>query len=353
MTVEKAHQFKRNVYIFILFFIFMSICFGFGYASFNRYDLRKTAVTDSIHYYEMALFDYENVEAPFRYRPMIPTLAGILYKTTISRLNFGSWEPVFFSFTIVNSIFISLTCFLLISITRALKFSNTAATLAPFLYLSSYAIVNYHTTGLVDAGEAFFLTAVMLALLKEKWFFIPIIITVGTWAKEGIAAFGLVYTVAWWLFNHFRKVKMPRISLVYICLAVILAVCSLLLIYQLIISGETYEKHTFSMVRIYRIPLIIFSPAYLKETCYPLLFLLPVGLIRLRRIPLSFTVASLITALAVIIIAAYVEATRGRALFNVLAPLLSVSCAVFLSDILCPDPHRINVESVCNEDQYK
>jgi hypothetical protein len=56
------------------------------------------------------------------------------------------------------------------------------------------------------------------------------------------------------------------------------------------------------------------------------------------------------TGFAVIIVAAYVEATRGRALFNATAPLFAVSCAVFLSEILKPPPHEINVETIAHED---
>ena len=328
-------QYRRRWYPFILFLVFMSICFGLGYASFQRYDPRTTGINDTISYYNMTQFNYDPQETPppFRFRPLIPTLAGGILKI-VSHLNLGSWNPVFFCLSMVNSVFISFTCLILIEITRSLKLGNVGALLSPFLYLSSYSVVNYHMAGLIESGEAFFITAIILALLKEKWFFIPILIGIGAFAKEGVVLFGLAYIVSWWLFQWFTGNTRCRNLLVYIILAVILGVISICVIRSVIGGPLFYENQVPTLNRWLGIPHFLFRSLYIKDILYALTYLLPIGLIGLKRIPLDFVIASLVSGLMVVMAAAYREAHMGRVLFDTIGPLLTISCAVFLSEIL-------------------
>jgi hypothetical protein len=320
----------------VLYFIFMSICFGLGYAAINRYDPRTTGISDTSAYHNMTQFNYDPQETlpPWRFRPLIPTLAGGLLKI-VSQFNLHSWNPVFFCLLIVNSFFVSFTCLMLIEITRSLKLGNAAALLSPFLYLSSYSMVNYHMAGLVESGEAFFITAIILALLKEKWFLIPVLFGIGAFAKEGVVVFGLAYAVGWWLFQCFTKNPRCRSLPVYIIIAAIVGAITIQAI-RSIIGGPLFERHAPSLNRLLRIPHFLFRPVYIniKDLLYALSYLLPVGLIGLKKIPLGFVVASLVSGLTVVMAGAYSEAVVGRALFDTIGPLLTISCSTLLCNML-------------------
>jgi hypothetical protein len=74
-----------------------------------------------------------------------------------------------------------------------------------------------------------------------------------------------------------------------------------------------------------------------KDSWYILIWLLPLGLVRIRQFPRPWVGASAAAALVALLLNAYhalpgAGGNMGRYLFNVAGPLLSLSAASFLCD---------------------
>ena len=79
--------------------------------------------------------------------------------------------------------------------------SHSTALVAATLYLLNFAIANAQLAGLVDAGEGFFLMAVVVSLLFRRCWLLPVWGVFGALAKESFVPFSVTMAGAWWLFS--------------------------------------------------------------------------------------------------------------------------------------------------------
>ena len=85
-----------------------------------------------------------------------------------------SWNAGFFGLLVSSALFCATTACLIVSIGNRLFHDLATALLGATLYLLSFAISNLQLSGLIDAGEACFMAAVVWSLLNDKWGLLPL-----------------------------------------------------------------------------------------------------------------------------------------------------------------------------------
>src|SRR5262249_15583619 len=117
---------------------FFVIAFGLGYPTLNRYEAARTPGLSGTGFYQgIALVDYADVPAPFRFRVVTPSLAGALIPL-LSRLSLGSWNPLALAFLLVNAMFVALSALLLVEVAGKLGWSGPEALVSAFLYATCF-----------------------------------------------------------------------------------------------------------------------------------------------------------------------------------------------------------------------
>ncbi len=319
----------------ILFAGLLAICFGLGYPAVSRYDPRTAGNYDSRVYGEMVLG--QRAAAPCAFRPLTPMLARGVYRV-ISRFDFGSWDRVMLSMLIVNAVFTSASGLLLMHIAACVSRDVTVTILSPLIFVSSFAVVNFHLAGLIDAGEGLFLTALLLAMLRGRWVVAPVLIGIGAIAKETVVPFGVCAMVIWWAAARVGGTRMPRSAAVAIPVSLAAGVASIL-ICRWLVDVPQYTAHEFSWSQLPKIVPNAIDCLLTKTQVYTFAFLAPMGIPRLLKIPRHLLAASFGMALLACLLGAY--ATIGdnlhRPLFNTLGPVLAVSSSIFLRDLVRGD----------------
>lgn len=316
----------------VLFFCFLVICFGLGYPAFSRYDPREAGNPDSRVYYRMIL--HERANAPACFRLLTPTLARGVHGL-VSRFDLGNWDRVLLSLLIVNAAFTSLSALMLMRVAAIVSEDVAAVVLSPFVYLSSFAVVNLHLAGLVDAGEGFFLIALLLALLRDRWWLAPVLIAVGALAKETVVPLGVCAVAVWWVVARVRGKPTSRFSAAAIPLCLVLGLGSIFACRSLVAVPE-YPGHQLSWSQLADLPGNLIDCLFTKTQIYVFAFLLPMGIPRLGRIPLPLLGASGGMALLALLLGAYaaIGDNLHRPLFNTLGPALVVSCSIFIANLI-------------------
>ena len=174
------------------------MCLGLGYPTLNRYDPRKL-LPDSASYRTLATAGPATVPEPFRFRVLEPYLVRPLY--ALAQGHVGSWDPLWFGFLVVNSLFVASTAFLLFRVGGTQFGNHSTALVAATLYLLNFAISNAQLAGLVDASEGFFLMAVVVSLLVGRCWLLPVLGVFGALAKESFVPFSVTLAGTWWLFS--------------------------------------------------------------------------------------------------------------------------------------------------------
>ncbi len=322
----------------VLFFGFLVICLALGYPAVARYDPRTAGNYDSGQYCEMVLG--REVAAPAAYRVLTPMLArGVLH--LVSHVEWGAWDPVLLSLLVVNAIFTSLSALIVMRLAAAVTMRDrhtdaAAIGIAPFIYLSSFVVVNSHLAGLLDSAEGFFLLAILLALLENRWLLLPPLIALGALAKETVVPLGLCAIAVWWMAARVRRIPRPRFAAATLGTAVA-AGAIVLALSRYLVDAPAYDKHAFSLVRLARLPTSLADCLFTKTQVYAFAFLLPMGIPRLRRIPTPLLAAAGAMALLAALLGAYAEIGDNlyRPWFNTLGPVLAVSSSLFVRDLCC------------------
>ncbi len=321
----------------VLFFVFMAICFGLGYPALSRYVPWEAGNFDSRVYYHMVVGEPvgDPVRAPLAYRVLVPAMTrGVLH--LLSHFQFGSWDPVWLSLLVVNSVFVALSASIVMRLAAIVARDAAVTALAPLIYLASFVVVNYHLAGLIDASEGFFLLAILLALTHERWWPVGILITVGVLAKETVLPFGLTAMVVWWVIGRIagRDVA-SRSAWISIGGAAIggsmaMGIC------RYLIDVPAYEAHAFSSARLLGVFSNLGACIFEKTQLYAFALLLPMGLPRLRRIPGRLLGASLGMAAVATLLGAYAEIQGNlhRPWFNTFGPVLAISSAILVRDLI-------------------
>ncbi len=316
----------------VMFLGFLPICFALGYSALTRYVPWEEANYDSFWYCRMVAG--ETVEAPFGYRVLTPTLArGLL--PVVARLHLGGWDPALVSLLAVNAVFTSLTAVLLMKMAVAAGGDATVGVLTPFIFLSSFVVVNYHLAGLVDAGEMFFLTAVLLALLTGRWAWIPLLVGFGVAAKETVLPLAVAAAVGWWLAARLRGSRCSRQAATAI-LAMVVVGAAAHGACRWAAGVPPYVAHTLSMKGLQTLGPNLAACVFERTQVYAFAFLLPVGMMRLGRLPVGLLAASGSMAAAATLLGAYagIAGNLHRPLFCTLGPILIVAAAMFVRDLM-------------------
>lgn len=314
---------RRAILLWLVFFL---ICFGLGYPILNRYDPGKVPGTSDAAYY------CDAVRAPlsFSYRAFVPALAKPFYLLGKGRI--GSWDPARFGMLVSSSILTSSTAISIIAIGLRCGFAFPTSVIGALLFLCNFAVANWNLSGYVDSGEAFFLALTTWSLLSNRWYLLPLWAVPGSLSKDTFAPFAVLFVTIWWLRD--RPLR-PARTLWIAALAILsgwTVLASLESPAGLFSGGFQYtmEMNAASHVGFVRGMLRCLTA---REFLFTFAWLLPLGLIRIRRMDRQWLWAVAGTLLLALILGGYNDALGNttRAFFNIAGPLLSLAAAEFLT----------------------
>jgi hypothetical protein len=322
---------SRLALLYLLFFV---ICCGLGYPSLNRVDWRagEGGLNDVRGYVAM-------VEAPpveqetthTAFRVLLPYMARPIYR--LAKGHIGTWDPVMFSLLAVDALFVAGTALVLLMVVDGLVVSYAVGLGAALLYMLNFAVPNLRLNGMIDAGEGFFMVLLVWALWQERYWTLPLLGAVGATAKESFVPFLMVFSLAWWLCSR-KELGRPPEAAAWMVAGWVAALASLTAVHWKM-TGAFESPVTFA-IGLHQ------NEAYLahffrsfedRNLWYIFVWLLPLGLVRLRRLPLNWRMATAATSATAFAMDAYYggqPGTIGRALFTVSGTLLTASVAILV-----------------------
>lgn len=305
--------------------------FSFGYATLNRYDARDLALPDTTHYYQMSVDNYVVVPPPFRYRVLIPSIVSPVWRR-IPRAIADHYRDVYLSMLIVNSFFLAATGVVIMGLTRVATGVDSPAmsVLSALLMLCSFRIVNSHAHAMVDSGELFFLSAMMLAALRGWWLLPPLLIGFGVAAKETVFPFGVcgLFLIAIYQGVTQKQWLWPMIGLAAstgIGAATFFGI-------QMYMGGPTSAAYAFSPDRLAALPGNLWACLFSTNMALTFSYLIPLGIWRLHRLNKGFLLCFAGMGVSALLLSAYAEIGRNvsRPLIDCVGPLLAVGTAVMM-----------------------
>ena len=320
--------------LLLLFLIFFFICCGLGYPVLNRIDWRQGAggMNDVVTYAGLVTTrPTADLNEHMQFRILVPYLARPIYR--VAKNHVGTWDPIMFGLLVVNSFFVALTVTLLLIVVHRQLGSYAIALGSALIYLLNFAVPNLRLAGLIDAGEGFFLMALVWSLFREDYWILPLWAVIGATAKETFVPFLMVFSLTWWLCSR-KGLRRPYTAAIWMVTSWIAGLGSLAAL-------------QWSITHVFRSPLsfgldLHENTAYLghflssfrdRNLWYIFFWLLPLSLLRLKRLPLNWRVATAVTSATAFALDAYYggyPGTIGRALFSIAGPLLCASAAIFL-----------------------
>jgi hypothetical protein len=311
--------------------LFFAICFGLGYPSLSRYDPRQVeGLGDSANYYRLATGeDASSMREVFRCRILVPYVARPFYLLANGRLR--SWNAGFFALLVASSFFCATTACFVVAIGHKLSFTVSEALLGATLYLLNFAVSNLQLSGLVDAGEACFIAALIWTLLTGRWYLLPLWGLLGAMAKETFVPLSTAFALSW-LLVEWRQGK-RRISDFFLVAALaIVGIGAVITIHSLI-----YEQIRWPWNFVVHYNGNFFAALWRcvsdRNFWYVFGWLIPFGVWRLRFFPRALVMGSMVAAVVALLLGALIDAggSIGRSVFNVSGPLLSLSVASLIA----------------------
>jgi len=331
----------RGALLWLLFFL---ICGGLGYPALNRYDPTKLdGTSDAAEYRDLVmgrapqrvpdesgpyvrLARFENYS-----RVLVPYVARPFYWLAKGRV--GSWDPSLFGLLMANAIFTATTACLLVSVGYRSTLNYPTALVGAALYLLNFVVANYNLVGFVDSAEGCFVMAVVWSLLTGRWFLLPVWGVFGALAKETFAPLSAILALGWWLAEA-RRGHLQLSRLAWICALGVTSIATVTLAMSIVMGGLVWPWQFAAYMRgdvgfLVGLRGCIFNHGF----WYVFVWLLPLGILRLLRLPRPWVLASGLAFCGALAMGAYDNAlgNTARALFNVAGPILSLSAAVFLT----------------------
>jgi hypothetical protein len=237
----------------------------------------------------------------------------------------------------VDSLFVAATALLIVVIGNRKLGSSAIGLLGALLYLVNFAVPNLRLVGLVDAGEGFFLLALLWSLSEFQLWTLPAIAVLGALTKESFVPFSIVLTSAWWLATRpERNRSWPDAAWIVTSWALGLAA---LIGLQWSIRGNCVGPLQFALA-LHRGEGSHFAVSLRdRNLWYIFLWLLPTALPNLKRFPKSWLLSLGATCAMALLLDAFfggppaAGSALGRELFSIAGPVLSLSCALFLVQI--------------------
>jgi len=327
--------------IALLFCIFFLIAGGLGYPILNRFDPRQTPGLSDVKTYAALVTGTAGPDAEDmrfrRFRVLVPWLAKPFY--WLARGRSSSWDPVMFGLLAADSLFVAGTAVLIVILGNRKLGSSAVGVVGALLYLVNFAVPNLRLVGLVDAGEGFFLLALLWSLSEFQLWALPVIAVLGALTKESFIPFSIVLTSAWWFStrpdrgnegNRPRNRFLPDAAWIETSWALSFAAMIAL---QWSITGRFVSPLQFGL-DLHRGGGSYLAPSlHDRNLWYIFLWLLPAAIPNLRRLPKSWLIPVGATCVMVFVLDAYYGGspeTVGRALFSIAGPVLSLSSALFL-----------------------
>jgi hypothetical protein len=362
----------------LLFCVFFLIACGLGYPILNRFDPRQTPGLSDVRIYASLVIGTATGTATgtaspdgghVRFRVLVPWLAKPFYWLAQGR--FASWDPVMFGLLVAGSLFVAGTAVLIVVLggilgNRRLG-SSAVGLVGALLYLVNFAVPNLRLVGLVDAGEGFFLLALLWSLSEFELWALPVIAVLGALTKESFIPFSMVLTSAWWfstwpdrdtarsddddhrndnrLKDERRKDERrdehgspPRSHFLpgaaWILISWVLSLGAMIGL-QWTITGRFVSPLQFGLA-LHRGDDCFghfASSLHDRNLWYIFLWLLPTAIPNLKRLPKAWLIPVGATCAMAFVLDAYfggAPGTVGRALFSIAGPVLSLSSALLL-----------------------
>lgn len=324
---------RERILLWPLFFL---ICFGLGYPTLRRYDPRRTAglTPDSEAYYALVSGAPEVAPGDLTHRVLVPYVARPFY--WLARERIGAWDPGFFALLVSNSLFLAITACLLVSIAFQAVGSYSTALLSGTIYLLNFAVPNLDLAGYIDSGEACLLTALVWALHIRRWPLLPVLGFLGALAKETFIPLSVALAVGWWIAEG-RRIGLRNSLPAWIGAMAMSGFIAFTATTSLV---SRYTPWSFALAMHAASGSHYFYFAGLlrcildRTFWYVFIWLLPLGLWRLNRLPQPWVVGSSLASVTALLMGAYNDAggNTARAVFSVAGPLLSLSVAVLLTE---------------------
>jgi len=316
----------------LLFFLFVLISWGLGYPVLNRYDPRQTPGLPDVKAYAALVTGTVGADADhIRFRVLVPWLAKPFYQLAKGRD--VSWDPAMFGLLAADSLFVAATAALIVLLGTRQLGSYTVSLVASLLYLLNFAVSNLRLVGLVDAGEGFFLLALLWALCERKQWALPVIGALGAMTKESFIPFSMAFTAAWWLAVR-RGSRSPLRSAAWILTTWTVSLATLIgaqwrvggsLVSPIHFAATLHGNHDYVQHFAWSL--------WDRNFWYIFLWLLPTAIPNLKQFPKSWLIPVAATSAMAFVLDGYyggAPGTVGRALFSVAGPLLSLSSAMLL-----------------------
>jgi hypothetical protein len=326
-------------YFLLLWLLFFAICFGLGYPTLQRYDPRKVeGLSDTYKYYATTTSADPSVyifRELFRGRVLVPYVARPFYWFALKFL--PTLNAAFFGLLVANSLFCATSACLIVSIGNKL-FDLSIGLLGAMLYLLSFAIPNLQLAGLIDSGEACFLVALTWSLLNGRWYLLPLWGLLGALAKETFVPFSFVFSFTWWLvarrqFGNEQSFN-ERAKLKWIVALALIGLITVSTVHSLLADQLRWPWQVADQARS-SVNFFVALWHCVTERSFWLVFgwLLPLGICRFKFFPRPWRAAAIATSVLAILLGAYsnLGGTVGRATFDILGPLLSLSVALLLA----------------------
>jgi hypothetical protein len=318
--------------------LFFLIAWGLGYPTLNRYDPRQTSGLSDVRTYVALVTGTSALETGhMRFRVLIPWIARPFFHLANGRL--GSWNPAMFGLLVTDSLFVAATALLIVVLGTRLALGTrqvdryAVSLVGSLLYLLNFAVSNLRVTGEVDAGEGFFLLALLWSLSELRLWALPLIALLGALSKETFVPFSIVFMAAWWLVAR-ESLASPVRSLIWIIASSAVSLMTTVALQWWIVGhfvgpvefaaglhgNHDYLRH------------FMFS-LWDQNFWYIFLWLLPAAIPNLKAFPKSWLIPTAAASGAAFVLDGYyggAPGTVGRALFSVAGPLLSLSAAAFL-----------------------
>ena len=323
-----------------LFCLFFLISWGLGYPILNRYDPRQTTGLTDVKTYAALVNGAVSADAGLiRFRVLVPWLARPFYQLARGRV--VSWDPVMFGLLATDSLFVAATAALIVLLGTRQLGSYAVSLVASLLYLVNFAVPNLRLAGLVDAGEGFFLLALLWSLSERQLWALPVIGVLGSMTKESFIPLSIVFTAAWW-FAVRKDSGSPARSVAWILTSWAASVATMVGL-QWWVGGSFVSPIRFAATLHGNHEYVQHFVASLgdRNFWYIFLWLLPTAIPNLKRFPKSWLIPAAATCPLVFVLDGYcgcAPGTLGRALFSVAGPLLSLSSSLLLHGISGQSP---------------
>lgn len=320
---------RRLVCLFCLFFL---IALGLGYPILNRYDPRQTPGLIDVRSYAAIVTNGSSSGPPhMRFRVLVPWIAKPVYHLLRGRV--GSWDPVMAAFLATDSVFVAMTALLIILLGLHVFGDFPTSLVAALLYLLNFAVPNLRLAGLVDAGEGFFLLAILWSLSQSEYRFLPVIAILGALTKETFVPLSIIFMAAWWSAAYKQRESRPA-STAWIAWSGVLSIAAILGLHWKL-EGSLLNPLTFAesfhQNRQYLSQLA--TSLWDRNMLYIFVWLLPVAMPRLRKFPKTWLFPTAAAGLMIFVLDSYYGGAPGtvaRELFSVAGPILALSAASLL-----------------------